>query len=251
MPALTTALAERFWARVDRGDDHWPWTGATDTKGHPVFAPRVDGQRYRWQAQQVAWTETGHELVDGHLVIRTCDEPRCVRPDHHQAGTQADLRRWTPEQRAARFWSRVDHSAGADACWPWLGRQSPDTGHGATRWMGQVIGAHVLALQLHIGQPVPAGAFVCHHCDSPPCCNPSHLYVGDAATNAADRVRRGRAHDRQGPDHAGAKLTAEQVREIRSRHAAGESYPTLGRAFGLHPQNIGRIVRREGYANVE
>jgi hypothetical protein len=56
---------------------------------------------------------------------------------------------------------------------------------------------------------------------------------------------------RRGVANRGAKLTAEQVREIRRRHAAGEgSYPVLAAEFGLHPQNVGRVVRGEGYADV-
>lgn len=33
--------------------------------------------------------------------------------------------------------------------------------------------------------------FACHHCDTPNCINPGHLYVGDKSTNTLDDVRRG------------------------------------------------------------
>lgn len=49
-----------------------------------------------------------------------------------------------------------------------------------------------------------------------------------------------------------AKFTDDQVREMRRLYAEGGwSYPKLGARFGMHPQNIGRIIRREGYAEVE
>jgi len=32
----------------------------------------------------------------------------------------------------------------------------------------------------------------CHHCDNPPCFNPSHIYCGNATTNALDALKRGR-----------------------------------------------------------
>lgn len=33
-------------------------------------------------------------------------------------------------------------------------------------------------------------AFICHTCDNLRCYNPHHLYIGDAASNAADREKR-------------------------------------------------------------
>lgn len=49
---------------------------------------------------------------------------------------------------------------------------------------------------------------------------------------------------------AQAKLTAEDVKAIRQRFDEGESYTTLARAFNVHHQTIGRIVRRESWAHV-
>lgn len=34
--------------------------------------------------------------------------------------------------------------------------------------------------------------FVCHTCDTPRCCNPKHLWLGDAKSNADDRDQKGR-----------------------------------------------------------
>jgi hypothetical protein len=42
----------------------------------------------------------------------------------------------------------------------------------------------------------PMQALVCHHCDNPACCNPGHLYLGNAKTNMNDKVQRGRAKGR-------------------------------------------------------
>lgn len=86
-----------------------------------------------------------------------------------------------------RFWSKVTrHPTG---CWPWAGSRCGD--YGAFSFQGHLYGAHRIAWAIaHNTAQVPG--FVCHDCDNPICVRPDHLYLGDAATNAADRVRRGR-----------------------------------------------------------
>lgn len=75
-------------------------------------------------------------------------------------------------------------------CWPWLGARTPN-GYGQFRLAGDTV-AHRIAFKLHNKVEISPGAFICHHCDNPPCCNPRHLYEGDARTNARDMVTRGR-----------------------------------------------------------
>ena len=89
---------------------------------------------------------------------------------------------------AKQFWARVDTSGGPDACWPWQGARLP-RGYGKMTGAGY---AHRIAWELENG-PVPAGMYVCHHCDNPPCCNPAHLFTGDAAANNADMDAKGRS----------------------------------------------------------
>lgn len=59
--------------------------------------------------------------------------------------------------------------------------------------------AHRYSYELHYGLFDPE-RLVCHHCDNPSCVRPDHLYLGDAQTNADDKMARGR--------HAGANKTA-------------------------------------------
>ena len=90
-----------------------------------------------------------------------------------------------------RFWSRVDKSAGPDACWLWTGPRN-HSGYGLTQWEGRTSTAHRVAKRLSRVRRIPERKFVCHKCDNPPCCNPAHLYLGDARSNARDASRRGR-----------------------------------------------------------
>lgn len=78
------------------------------------------------------------------------------------------------------------------------------------------------------------GAFALHKNHVKTDCHESNLYWGTCQNNVDDRQKAGRTS---------TKLTAEQVQEIRRRHAAGESQGSLGRAFGITQQYTGKLVK--------
>lgn len=80
-------------------------------------------------------------------------------------------------------------TGGPHACWPWL-RSKTAQGYGVLRWKGKTERAHRVALGLSDGNRSVAWAL--HHCDNRACCNPLHLYRGDASDNVNDMIRRGR-----------------------------------------------------------
>lgn len=105
------------------------------------------------------------------------------------------------------FWSKVDKSGGPDACWPWTAH-TRRRGYGCIRLPGRNVVAHRYAWALtHGAEPTP-DRFVCHRCDNPPCCNPAHLFLGDAAANMADMASKGRAAT---GDRHGSKTHPERV----------------------------------------
>ena len=137
-----------------------------------------------------------------------------------------------------RFWSKVDVRQ-PDSCWPWQAYRARK-GYGIVRWAGRNQKAHRVAYQLEVGE-IPAGLFVCHRCDNPPCVNPAHLFLGTTQDNTRDMMEKGRGTDNSGEKNPRAKLTWEEVEEIRARRDAC-SQKELAEAFGVSVATINQIL---------
>lgn len=87
-----------------------------------------------------------------------------------------------------------------------------------------------------------------HSCDNPPCCNPAHLGDGDHLDNMLEAAERGRMANCEG--HAKARLTAEDVRAIRSRAARGETLESIQIDYGLSVGYVSRIVARKRWRHL-
>lgn len=96
----------------------------------------------------------------------------------------------TPES----FWRRVDIKTKTE-CWMWRGKKN-GRGYGQVyigggRKSGKLKVAHRIAWEFAYG-PIPSSMFICHHCDTPPCCNPLHLFSGSMSDNLSDAASKGR-----------------------------------------------------------
>jgi hypothetical protein len=92
-----------------------------------------------------------------------------------------------------RFWRKVKMGAD-DECWLWQAKARLRE-YGQFRAWGRPQYAHRVAYALGNGD-IPEGAYVLHKCDTPLCCNPAHLFLGDQAANMKDRFAKGRIRTR-------------------------------------------------------
>jgi hypothetical protein len=145
-----------------------------------------------------------------------------------------------------RFWSKVDASD-PDGCWPWTAsRDSLGYGFFRVTTNASMSKAHRVSWELANGA-IPEGLVVCHRCDNPSCVKPAHLFLGSLSDNTQDSIKKGRwnySPQRWGESSPAAKLTTEQVEEIRSRYASGAvSQRELGCEYGVSQTAISKIVR--------
>lgn len=143
-----------------------------------------------------------------------------------------------------RFWSKVKIGA-LDDCWEW---QAGDdgSGYGRFHFQGKQQGAHRVSWMLWHGK-IPNGMFVCHHCDNPSCVNPRHLFLGTAADNSIDKMRKGR-HKSPWP----CQLDSSQVIEIREIYTERKvTQEQLAQKYNVSTSIISRIMRNQAYTWID
>lgn len=130
-------------------------------------------------------------------------------------------------------------------CWLWQGARFKNGGYGQFREYRKrnSARAHVFAWRLWRGA-VPAGLYVLHKCDNPPCVNPNHLFLGTAKDNSDDCGRKGRNGTTRHPEivrgarNGMAKLTDGAVRAIRK---STSKLRVAAKCYGVSESTISRI----------
>jgi hypothetical protein len=149
---------------------------------------------------------------------------------------------------ADRLWEKVDKSGD---CWIWTGARSQD-GYGCiavSDHRGDHRPAHRVVFEMTYG-PVPDGMEVCHRCDNPPCVRPEHLFVGTHQDNMADCSAKGRNRGSTSQPHGeknhNAKLTEQQVVEIRDRYTRGGiSQRALAMEYGISQGQASDVINHK------
>lgn len=189
----------------------------------------------------------------------TCTIDGCDRPTKARGWCSLHYKRWTRHgdplgvvQPKGPLWERMDfwsdRSAGWTACWLWLGVPTK-AGYGVVHIDRWPVAAHRAAYQMAYGE-IADGLLVLHSCDRPLCVNPAHLRVGTAQDNADDMLRRGRQRWLYGSANPASRLTEDDVRSIRAAAAAGTPRTEIAARHSVRPETIGKVVRRERWADV-
>ena len=162
----------------------------------------------------------------------------------------------------SRFWPKVNkngpipaHNPELGPCWIWeAGVNGRGYGCLAARFedgKGVMVATHRASWMISNKQLVPLGLHVLHHCDTPRCLRPDHLFIGSDQINSDDKIAKGRDKHVIGEEHPNAKLTEEQVREIRAMYATGKfAYHELASTFKVSKTLIATVVRREFWRHI-
>lgn len=144
-------------------------------------------------------------------------------------------------------------------CLIWQGHVNRD-GYGVVHIKRVKYLAHRVAYADRCG-PIEPKMMCCHHCDTPSCVNPDHIFLGTQKDNIGDCVRKGRhgsttkresrpkgnSHwTRQKPDgvprgesSGTSKLTEEKVRAIRSD--LSKNNREMGEIMGVSHRTISSV----------
>lgn len=183
-----------------------------------------------WCGLIIAWRPGDGE--SGWARKRYCSKP-CK--DHHRCGREDEA-----------FWLRTSPEPNS-GCWLWVGGDKGATGYGYFARAKRM--AHIYAYDKFVG-PVPVGMFVCHRCDTPPCVNPDHLFLGTPLDNTADCISKRRHSFGERNGGGGNKLTTKDVLEVRRRYAAGERQIDIAAQFGIAQNMVSKIVLKQIWSHL-
>lgn len=138
------------------------------------------------------------------------------------------------------FWKFVTKVPGLGPkgkCWEWVGYKDKD-GYGLSNTARRLCGetrTHRAVYKLTHPRSKIAKVMVCHHCDNPPCCRPSHLFKGNNSLNMRDCVAKGRYVNNN------LKLTSKQVMSIIRLLAQGLSAKKIACQMKVTAATVGHI----------
>lgn len=153
------------------------------------------------------------------------------------------------QQDFVRFMRLVRIGEDIGSCWIFTGN-CPGGRHGHFSIGQSSVKSHRWMYSFIHGM-IDAELVVRHKCDVPNCVNPDHLELGTSRDNTHDMYVRGRNPDRRGTKHPLARISEDQVREIRTLASCGLRRMDIAEKFGISDKYVGKIVRRENWSHIQ
>lgn len=216
-------IEERFWSKVDKNGPNgcWVWN-AMLSKGYGKF-------KYRGKmspAPRVAWELTNGPIPDGLFVCHDCpdgDNPRCVNPAHMFLGTPKDNTQDMIKKGRSR------------------------NARGEAQGNAKLDDARVLEIrELYAGGSVTQAQLA--DMFDVKAVTVHAIVTGRTWTHVGGAITKNRVGENVFRSY---RLTGDDVRVIRRRHAAGGVlYRELAEEFGVDQSTIGSIIRRDTWKDV-
>lgn len=145
-----------------------------------------------------------------------------------------------------RFWSKVNIGT-EQACWLWQGGGTQPYGHFSVgpRASAKTLLAHRVAYELSHGR---TNLNVCHICDTPRCCNPSHLFAGTQQDNRQDCATKERTA--KGESHGKAVLTAASAKRIVRLRSNGMTLAAIASLLSVGETTVQHVLSGRTWSHV-
>lgn len=113
---------------------------------------------------------------------------------------------------------------------------------------GRTLGVHqAVALAFHGKKPL--GCYACHKDGNPENNYKENIYWGTPKQNQQDRFSHGRGGC--GEQHSQAKLTEDDVRDIRRRLAMGEKQKDIGAIYGITQSSVSFVKSNRNWGHTQ
>lgn len=206
----------RLWAKVRKSSatDCWEWTASTNGAGYGMLWSPEQGRKAL--AHRLVYENTYGPIPVGAMVLHSCDNRACVNPDHLRLGDAKDNVRDMDER----------------------GRRVSNPRRGEDNTQSKLTAADVVALRQDYIAGMPRKEIAAKFGLSP-------YSVNDYVSGRSWR------HITEGPSEAelrgarrlkiGAKISPDDVRDIKRRIAAGETGISIAALYNVHKATISNI----------
>jgi len=188
----------------------WIWRGSVTTDGHPIW----NGQ----SAARCLWNKICAPILETGQYLDLCPASRlCVSPHHMNLVTCL-------EDRIRH--KIIEHE---DGCWGWRGAVASG-GYPLIDEDGTTRRVSRLWWTIIHKKPIPEGLYVLHHCDTPWCLRPEHLWLGTPKDNMRDMISKGRSPRQRRQQQVWLDIMGELFPGKPVMHGTDDIYDLISRS---------------------